>query len=108
SSLAIRESGLEDDLGPAQAACVAVLVRLDGTLERQLVGDDPGRVGLSYGDQIPEPLVVFLDRAPATAEGLAFAPVQPVLDGYFALVCEMAGAARMGGDETANDADSAG
>ena len=72
-----RLAWLEHDLGPAEVACVEMLVGLRRVTQRQLVRNDERRPGLAGVDEIAQMTVVGLDVGLTCAHALTPEPEWP-------------------------------
>jgi hypothetical protein len=80
TSALLRRRRVQNDLGPILCPGVEVLVRVRALLQREFVGDDERRRGLTFLDQIGQVAVVGLDRALTGAEPcLGTARARPAL-----------------------------
>src|SRR5258708_6455987 len=106
--LSARLAWLEHDLGPAEVACVEMLVGLRRVTQRQLVRNDERRLGLADVDEIAQMTVVGLDVGLTGSDALALEPRETPVEYDLPLLAQLIRASWIIGQENADYADPTG
>src|ERR1017187_8305880 len=104
----LRAGGMQDDLGPAVVPCVEMFVSVRCLVQRQLMRDDPRRLGATGVDKIAQITVVGFDVRLAGPDALALDPEEAEVEHDLTFLRQLVAASGIFRNEDAHHADAAG